>query len=133
MESIQFCYWLQGSFELNDNKSLTAHQVELIDKHLAMVFTYEKEIKINFVIWLRGVMDAEGPVIGPMTTIKTTMIREKLNGVFEHVIDPTYGDKAMQDKLNEIHNGKPSLEELGKEHNFNVVSKPDPHGIKYRC
>ena len=133
MTSRDFCYWLQGPFEVTDLKSLTVEQVEIIDKHLNMVFEYEKKIEINFCIWLRGFMDAQGPVIGPMTTENTQMIKDKLNGVFTHVIDPLYGDKAMQDKLNAIHNGKPTLLEFGKEHGFPVTVKPDPNDVVYKC
>lgn len=104
MTSRDFCYWLQGPFEVADLKSLTVEQVEIIDKHLNMVFEYEKEIEINFCIWLRGFMDAQGPVIGPMTTEKTQMIKDKLNFVFKHEIDPKMGDDEMQNTLNMIHN-----------------------------
>jgi hypothetical protein len=41
MTSRDFCYWLQGYFEICPNKSLNAHQVEIIKKHLAMVFVHE--------------------------------------------------------------------------------------------
>ncbi len=36
-----FCYWLQGFFELNKNmhiQSLTEHQVNMIQEHLSLVF-----------------------------------------------------------------------------------------------
>lgn len=60
MDSVDFCYWLQGLFELGDPKELNAKQVDLIKKHLNMVFVHE--------------------------------------------IDPSYGDKEEQAKLNKIHN-----------------------------
>lgn len=42
MTSRDFCYWLQGLFELSpERKTLNAIQVELIRKHLAMVFIHE--------------------------------------------------------------------------------------------
>jgi hypothetical protein len=41
MTSRDFCYWLQGSFELNEPQTLNKKQTELIKKHLNMVFIHE--------------------------------------------------------------------------------------------
>lgn len=49
MTSREFCYWLQGYFEIDGNQprppeyasSLNSSQVEMIKKHLAMVFIHE--------------------------------------------------------------------------------------------
>jgi len=42
MKSTEFCYWLQGYFELRRGEvHLTNEQVELIEKHLALVFKHE--------------------------------------------------------------------------------------------
>lgn len=49
MKSRDFCYWLQGYFELADpldgvkksESSLTHQQIEKIKSHLAMVFAHE--------------------------------------------------------------------------------------------
>lgn len=41
MKSVEFCYWLQGLFELGKPETLNAEQTELIKKHLAMVFVHE--------------------------------------------------------------------------------------------
>lgn len=41
MKSVEFCYWLQGMFELSNPAQLNANQTELIRKHLAMVFKHE--------------------------------------------------------------------------------------------
>lgn len=47
MKSVEFCYWLQGYFEINGKQagrragSLSAKQVENIKKHLALVFKHE--------------------------------------------------------------------------------------------
>lgn len=60
MTSREFCYWLQGLFELTDTSTLTERQVNLIKKHLQLVFIHE--------------------------------------------IDPSYGDKEVQEHLNKIHN-----------------------------
>ena len=47
MTSRDFCYWLQGFFELrstnieNDKQSLTVPQVDMIRNHLNLVFKHE--------------------------------------------------------------------------------------------
>lgn len=38
MNAQEFCYWLQGFFELSDTCSLSPKQVEMIRKHLSLVF-----------------------------------------------------------------------------------------------
>jgi len=44
MTSRDFCYWLQGFFELNQAQglpTLTPQQAELVRRHLALVFRHE--------------------------------------------------------------------------------------------
>lgn len=42
MKSRDFCYWLQGFFELRDSdQAVTASQSESIKEHLNMVFIHE--------------------------------------------------------------------------------------------
>ena len=41
MTSRDFCYWLQGFFEINGRAELTADQVACVKKHLDMVFLHE--------------------------------------------------------------------------------------------
>lgn len=41
MKSESFCYWLQGYFEVADPKEINEDQVEIIKKHLALVFKHE--------------------------------------------------------------------------------------------
>jgi hypothetical protein len=42
-----FCFWMQGFFELADPKFLTAEQVELVKRHLNMVFVHERPTNIT--------------------------------------------------------------------------------------
>lgn len=65
MKSRDFCYWLQGFFELSGSPSLDSNQVEAIRNHLNMVFAHE--------------------------------------------IDPSFGGPEEQDLLNQLH--KPSASE----------------------
>lgn len=41
MKSRDFCYWLQGLFELQNPKALDEKQTSLIRAHLHMVFIHE--------------------------------------------------------------------------------------------
>lgn len=43
MTSRDFCYWLQGFFEVAhaDGQPVTADQARIIQKHLALVFAHE--------------------------------------------------------------------------------------------
>ncbi len=37
----QFCYWLQGYFEVSDETRLSPKQVEIIEDHLQKVFNQD--------------------------------------------------------------------------------------------
>lgn len=41
MNSVDFCFWLQGHFELSETDELTEQQVQTIKKHLHLVFKHE--------------------------------------------------------------------------------------------
>lgn len=42
MKSVEFCYWLQGLFELGDTTGgISSEKTDLIKRHLAMVFHHE--------------------------------------------------------------------------------------------
>ena len=41
MTSRDFCFWLQGFFELSNEKYLDEAQTNMVKKHLAMVFVHE--------------------------------------------------------------------------------------------
>lgn len=41
MTSRDFCFWLQGHLELSDGAALNATKVDLIKRHLALVFRHE--------------------------------------------------------------------------------------------
>lgn len=41
MKSRDFCFWLQGFFELTDSDEPTPEQVRNIRKHLQLVFIHE--------------------------------------------------------------------------------------------
>ena len=41
MNTIDFCYWLQGHFEISETSELSVKQVETIKNHLNLVFKHE--------------------------------------------------------------------------------------------
>lgn len=41
MTSRDFCYWLQGYFEVANPKEITTEQLEMIKRHLNLVFKHE--------------------------------------------------------------------------------------------
>ena len=41
MTSRDFCFWLQGFFELADPRDLTAQDIDAIKRHLNLVFKHE--------------------------------------------------------------------------------------------
>lgn len=41
MTSRDFCFWLQGFFEVSNSNSVTEQQTEVIKKHLSLVFKHE--------------------------------------------------------------------------------------------
>lgn len=54
MKATEFCYWLQGFFELNQaaeqytnqhTNQLISEQVEIIQRHLALVFVHDIDPK----------------------------------------------------------------------------------------
>lgn len=41
MTSRDFCYWLQGFFEISNPQTINKVETEMIKKHLALVFKHE--------------------------------------------------------------------------------------------
>jgi len=41
MKSRDFCYWLQGYFEISDDDVISMYQLTQIKEHLTMVFKHE--------------------------------------------------------------------------------------------
>jgi hypothetical protein len=45
MQSRDFCFWLQGFFELGRSDQITAEQAAVIRRHLDMVFVHETSLR----------------------------------------------------------------------------------------
>ncbi len=125
----EFCYWLQGYFELRaDDNPLTLEQVKCIRRHITLTKTVvnsmasalkKQELKHvleknganltttnSFVAWLEGVLSMYEPHIDPKSdqaVYATEMIKEKLNECFAHEIDKKYD--ADPKETSDIHDG----------------------------
>lgn len=124
MESKSFIYWLQGYFEISESDSLTDKQINIIQKHLDMVFKYDENPEFTFVHWFRGYF-----IDRTITSNEIAIIRKELNSVFQHEIDPTFGDAEMQKELDDIHNRFDGYE---REYNNHVYNN-DPKNPLVKC
>jgi hypothetical protein len=101
VKATEFCYWLQGAFELGVIPALTLAQLETIKKHLEMVKKTNQDDQpaaaVEFCYWLRGGAD----FIKHEDLDQTETVRNKLAICFEHTIDTLYPN---QGELNAIHN-----------------------------
>jgi hypothetical protein len=52
-----FCYWLQGHFEISGSTSLTDTQIQVIKNHLKMVQIHEEYLKNNLKVNNKPVYD----------------------------------------------------------------------------
>lgn len=57
----------------------------------------------DFAYWLQGVFEVSNP--STLNKEQVTIIKNHLNLVFAHDIDPKMGDEKHQNKLNDIHDG----------------------------
>lgn len=78
----------------------------------------------DFAYWLQGLLELADPK--QLDERQTDLIKRHLALVFKHDIDPSMGDQAHQDKLNEIH-GAPIKLPPGKLHH------DSPHELVARC
>lgn len=101
MKSTEFCYWLQGSIELNETVFFNGKQTAIIKKHLQMVIYHETTPTLPFISWLSALFDIEDPIL--ISEEKTKIIIEKLRDTFLNNIDPSYPQHQRQ-KLSHIHN-----------------------------
>lgn len=82
----------------------------------------------DFAYWLQGIFELGN--INELDEKQTKIIKNHLNMVFAHDIDPSMGDKAHQGKLQALHQGSPFPTELPS----HLTAKEDvPGGYKVRC
>lgn len=100
MTTVEFCYWLQGLFELAQPRVLSAAQVECIKRHLALSEAVKgddspRQVK-EFCAWLKTSIEW----LNPSDPEHVQKVQFKLDQCFAHVIDKMYGEDG---KLNAIH------------------------------
>jgi hypothetical protein len=103
MKSIDFCYWLQGWFELFEPPIINQKQIQTIQEHLSLVYQYDKEI-IPFCAELQGLLLFVQPV--ELDAATTQKIKNRLNETFLKQIDSRYTPQEHA-ALNAIH--KPEM------------------------
>jgi hypothetical protein len=85
----------------------------------------------EFAYWLQGFFELSES--NTLSERQVGIIKNHLNLVFYHEIDPSYSaDPERQETMQNIHDGKPSLEELGQEHGFNVNPGFPGSGFPFR-
>lgn len=138
-----FCYWLQGLFELAPLLNrLDAEQVGVIKKHLELVFKAQVDLRrypdatvgVEFCQYLDGVLAASNGEKEGFSPELVKKVKEKLNKVFLHTIDTTF---LNREQLSKLHNeGKPPSKaesEPESEAESENPRIPDEGGIEMMC
>ncbi len=106
MKTPEFLYWLQGWFEIEEPTIISTKQVLIIKKHIDLTLKYselnkETKLKDNLmpvIHAIKGILEMD-----KIDEASTSYVAYLLNNAFKHEIDPSYGDKDIQDVLNNIH------------------------------
>jgi hypothetical protein len=103
MSNQEFCYWLQGYFELAHEISLNQARVELIAVTLSQI----NEPLGTFTQWLKKLIEffAENQNKPEIFAYFTPEIQRRLTSIFYHVIDNSYETNLSSDELQKIHDG----------------------------
>lgn len=104
MTNKEFCFWLQGYFEISTSGKLDKSRLLLIEVLLNNI----KEPLGIFPQWLKEVLRSMklNDYHPPLVEVLTKKIRSELNNIFLHVIDPSYESTLTQKELAQIHYGK---------------------------
>ncbi len=100
-----FCYWLQGYFEIEGATAvLDAAKIALIKSMLQMIV----EPLGVYTMWLSETLFALEQNQYPPALVKamTGIIKKELNGIFLHVIDPSYDTPHTHEHLLAVHRGE---------------------------
>lgn len=108
MKAVEFCYWLQGLFEINHINELNHKQVVLIEKHLNMVFVHEKDPSkyLDFCKNLAGYIKFS--LAKEIDQFVTSRVKGELNDLFEHVIEKENSIENNMQSMTSYH--KPGMQ-----------------------
>lgn len=96
MNVVQFCYWLQGYFEIARNPSLNKERLLIIKKHLIGI---EGE-KIEFTVWLEQLCHYIEKTHNQVIPIEefSLIIQSSLASIFYHVVDDSYEGISREER-----------------------------------
>ncbi|MEO8400323.1 MAG: hypothetical protein ABI597_00830 [Gammaproteobacteria bacterium] len=99
----QFCYWLQGYFEVSRELTLTKEKILLIDGSLKKI----NEPLGSYTTWLTHVIAffAAQEYRPELLTYFLPEIRERLNYIFYHYIDLSYDTEVSIEDRRKVHEG----------------------------
>jgi hypothetical protein len=100
----QFCYWLQGYFEISNGPvTLKQRHIELMSHYLNSI----SEPLGEFTAWLKQVCDYCSMQEYKAETLAyfQPIIQTSLNNVFIHAIDNSYTTTKSAEQLQNIHQG----------------------------
>jgi hypothetical protein len=102
MKAVEFCYWLQGYFEISGAHNSSAfqmdeRQVDCVRRHLGLVKKVEPNHGNAFVKWLDLLLRHAKA----LSTEDVFEVQRALSTQFLHVIDPSYD--FYQKALNAVH------------------------------
>jgi len=105
MRERDFCYWLQGYFELMPNGvdvTFDNRQAHIIYKHLDLV----KVTGVSqFCEWVRTALDLGCRLQKDGRAAMTLMIRERLAAHFEHVLDKQDDNQQVLQDIHQVPGG----------------------------
>lgn len=125
MKAQEFAYWLQGYFEIAEPATVELSKIEIIKKHLSLVFEFDKvnsHIK-NFCYRLSGMLAIQRINGQCLDEDTTALIKSELSSLFAHSIDPTYGNEVVQNKLNQIHGTSTTTKPNKPSHTSNAIAR----------
>ena len=99
----EFCYWLQGYFEIAEQPRLCEASIKIIQNKILCI---DEPLGV-YTRWLSGVLEAieTNNYHQPVIDIFTNHISQELNKIFIHDIDNSYATEHSSFYLHQLHAG----------------------------
>lgn len=106
MTNQDFCYWLQGYFEIDQKPDLTKDKILAIQAALMLI----TEPLGHFTQWLSALIAHVASLHYKKELLAYFLpdIINELNGIFVHVIDSSYNLNISMEEAKAIHDGLPA-------------------------